>query len=118
MGDIPVPVRRIPLKIAGVIGFFNAVLYLALIVGVEDRSSIPQAYIWLAIMVLAGGLAWFANRVTGKERRMAIGATVLFFILASFSSPIFVFVYLTATFFAAYGWMWIKNSDRGAQVES
>ena len=82
MDETPVAVRRIPLKIAGVIGFLSAGLYLAVIVGVEDRSGCPQAYVWLALMTLAGGLAWFADRVTGRERRMAFGATALFFLLS------------------------------------
>lgn len=110
-------IRPIPLKIAGVIGILSAVLYLAVIVGVEDRSGFPQAYLWLAIMLSAGVLAWFADRVTGKERRMALGAAVLFFFLAMFSSPVFVLVYLTATFLAGFGWFGVKTSDVGATIE-
>jgi len=117
MGDSPVRVRRIPLKIAGIIGFLNAVLYLAVIVSVEDRSGFPQALVWLAIMVLAGGLAWFADRVTGRERRMAMGASILFFLLATFSSPVFVLVYLAATFLAAFGWIGVKISTPETTVE-
>ena len=111
-------IRPIPLKIAGVIGFLSAALYLAVIVGVEDRSGFPQAYLWFAIMTFAGVLAWFADRITGRERRMALGATGLFFLLAMFSSPIFVLVYLTATFLAAFGWLGVKAPDPGAPVES
>ena len=117
MDDSPRRVRRIPLKIAGVIGLVSAALYLAVIVGAEDRSGFPQAYLWLAIMIFAGVLAWFAHRVVGKERRMAFGATTLFFLLAMFSSPIFVVVYLTATFFAVFGWLGVKTADRGVSVE-
>jgi len=118
MTESPRIIRRIPLKIAGVIGFLSAALYLAVIVGVEDRSGFPQAYLWLAIMTFAGVLAWFADRVEGRERRMALGATVLFFFLAMFSSPIFVVVYLTATFLAAFGWLGVKTPDLGATVGS
>jgi predicted membrane protein len=118
MADPPAPVRRIPLKISGVIGFVSAALYLAVIVGAEDRSGFPQAYLWLAIMTFAGVLAWFADRVEGKERRMAFGATALFFFLAMFSSPIFVLVYLAATFLAVFGWLGVKTADEGAPVES
>ncbi len=119
MTENPRIIRRIPLKIAGVIGFLSAALYFAVIVGEEDRSAFPQAYLWLAIMTLAGVLAWFADRVNGRERRMALGATVLFFFLLSFStSSIFVVVYLTATFLAAFGWLGVKTPDLGATVGS
>ena len=117
MAETSRPIRPIPLKIAGVIGFLSAALYLAVIVGVEDRSGFPQAYLWLAVMVFAGLLAWFADSVTGRERRMAFGATGLFFLLAIFSSPIFVVVYLTATFLAVFGWLAVKTPDPGATVE-
>lgn len=105
------------MKMAGLIGFVSALLYLAVIIGVEDRSGFPQAYLWLAIMAFAGGLAWFADRVAGKERRMAFGATGLFFFLAMFSAPVFVFIYLTATFLAVFGWLGVKKGDQVTPIE-
>lgn len=117
MDDSPRLVRRIPLKIAGFIGFVSAALYLVVIIGVEDRSGFPQAYLWLAVMAFAGILAWFADRVNGKERRMAFGATGLFFFLAMFSSPLFVLIYLTATFLAVFGWLGVKPNGQGTPIE-
>jgi len=117
MDETPVAIRRIPLKIAGVIGFLSAGLYLAVIVGVEDRSGFPQAYVWLALITLAGGLAWFADRVTGRERRMAFGATALFFLLSLFFPELKV-AYLLATVLAVFGWVGVGRPERGATLES
>ena len=118
MAENPRLIRPIPLKIAGIIGFLSAGLYLAVIVGVEDRSGFPQAYLWLALMTLAAGLAWFADRVTGRERRMAVAATALFFLLSLFSSLLFVVVYLLATMLAVFGWLGVRRPGRGATLES
>ena len=103
------PIRKIPLKIAGVFGFFNAAVYLAVIIGADDSSAVPQAIFWLGLMILAGILAWFADTVPGRERMMAIASTFIYFTLAMFSSALFALIYLAATAMAAYGWAWMKK---------
>ena len=112
-------IRRLPLKIAGVIGFFSAALYLAVVLGQEDTTQLPLAIFWLIVMTAASALAWLSDGVPGRERQMAIGATIVFFVLAMFSSALFVVVvYLLATVLSAAGFVGVRTSEAEAPSES
>lgn len=115
--DAPAPlVRRLPLKIAGIIGFLSSAIYLAVIL--EDGTLLVQAVIWLVIMAAAAGLAWFADQVPARSRRMAIWAAVLFFALGIFSTQFFVLVFLGASLLAFSGFLGMPKSVHEAGSES
>ena len=112
-------IRKIPLKIAAVIGLFGATLYIAEVVGSEELSSIPQAYFWAVVMFGTSGMAWFADWFPERARGLAVASSILFFVLAlvSPSGTLFPLVYLLATAAAAYGWFG-ATAEEEAPVES
>lgn len=111
------PIRRLPLKIAGVIGVLSAVMYLYVTFGVDNGSIGAEAFLWLIVLTAAGLLALFADRFQGRERALAITSTSLFFLLAMFASPVFVLVYLLAAILALAGF-WGTKTDPGPSVEA
>ena len=79
-------VRSWATRSAGVIGLFNAMLYLGLVIGQASPDDYLFAGVWFVVMVVAGLLAWFADRLPARlSRRTAIGALALFFLLGVMS---------------------------------
>lgn len=112
-------VRRLPLRIAGVIGLFSAVFYLAIILGQEDTSQMAQAVFWLVLMATAGILAWSADSSGTRARKQAVGAAAMFFVLGLFSSAeLFVVVFLTALVFSVLGFAGMGQPRRGKSADS
>ncbi len=109
--------RRMPLRIAGVIGLAGAVVYLAVVLGQEETSSLPQAIFWLGVMVVAGLLAWFADRLEHRGRRSAMIAAGLFFVLGVFSNPVFAVVYLLTTMLSVAGFAGTSPSSGETPLE-
>jgi len=109
--------RRLPLRIAGIIGLAGAVFYLAVLLGQEDTSSRPQAIFWLGVMVTAGLLAWFADRFEHQGRRSAMIAAGLFFVLGVFSNPVFAVVYLLTTMLSVVGFAGTSPSSGETSLE-
>lgn len=111
-------VRRLPLRIAGTIGLFSAVFYLAIIVGEEDTSLLPQAIFWLILMTTAGILAWSADHSVERGRAMAMGAAAIFFILGLLALEIFVIVFLVALVFSVLGFAGMGQASQGESADS
>ncbi len=63
----------------------------------------PQAIFWLGVMLIAGFLAWFADRLEHQGRRSAMIAAGLFFVLGVFSNVVFAIVYLVSTLLSVAG---------------
>ena len=110
--------RRLPLRIAGVIGLASAVVYLAVLLGQEDTSLLPQAIFWFGVMLTAGLLAWFADRLEHRGRQSAIIAAGLFFVLGVFSNLVFAMVYLLTTVLSVAGFAGTSPSSRERSLES
>ena len=72
-------VRRLPLKIAGVIGIFTAAFYVAVLLGATGPVGALEIG-WVVLMFVAGVLAWTAPDTPVHARRVAMAAAVLFFI--------------------------------------
>lgn len=108
---------RIPLRIAGVIGLTSAVIYIGVVFGQEDTSLLPQAFFWFGVMLMAGLLAWFADRFEHRGRRSAMIAAGLFFVVAVFSSMVFAMVYLLATVLSVAGFALTSPSSEETSLE-
>jgi MFS family permease len=117
METSPNGLRRMPLRIAGVIGLASAVVYLAVVLGQEDTSSRPQAIFWFGVMLVAGLLAWFADRLEHRGRRSAMVAAGLFFVLGVFSSVVFAIVYLVSTLLSVAGFAATSPTGEGSSIE-
>ncbi len=111
-------VRRLPLRIAGTIGLFSAVFYLAIILGQEDTSSLPQAIFWLVLMTTAGILAWSADHYVERGRAMAMGAAAIFFILGLLALDVFVIIFLVALVFSVLGFAGMGQASQGESADS
>lgn len=96
-------IRRLPVRIAGLAGVVAAFLYLAGILGQDDTEALPQAMFWFAVMMGAGLLAWFADRLADRARLSAVLAGGLFFVIAVFSNLVFATVFLVATALCVVG---------------
>lgn len=119
MEELAPKVRRLPLRIAGVIGLFSAVLHLAIILGQEDTPQMAQAVFWLALMVAAGILAWSADSSGTRARKQAIGAAAIFFVLGQVSSAqLFVIVFLVALVFSVLGFAGMGQSRQEKSADS
>jgi MFS family permease len=118
METSPNGLRRLPLRIAGVIGLASAVVYLAVVLGQEDTSSLPQAIFWLGVVLVAGFLAWFADRLEHQGRRSAMIAAGLFFVLGVFSNVVFVIVYLVSTLLSVAGFAGTSQTREEESLES
>ena len=110
--------RRVPLRIAGVIGLASAVTYMAVVFGQDDTSSLPQATFWLGVMFVAGFLAWFADRLEYQGRRSAMIAAGLFFVLGVFSNFVFAIVYLVSTLLSVVGFAGTSQIKEEESFES
>ena len=107
--------RRLPLRIAGIIGVVTALIYLGGVLGQGDTQFLPQAVVWFAVMLSAGLLAWFADKLEARGRTAAIVAASLFFGLGVFSgSVVFVVTFLVATVLAVAG---LTGSSGGNRLE-
>lgn len=95
--------RRIPFKAAGAIGVVSSLVYMAGVMGQEDRAFLPQALFWFAVMLSAGVVAWFADRARQHRRRMAMASGVTFFVLALFSNVVFTIIFLVALVLVVVG---------------
>lgn len=87
---------------AGAIGLVTAVLYLALIIG-EGNNSLLLSLGWFVVMLIAGGLAWFADRApVVRGRRMVWGSFALLFVLGVLSILTIGILYLLASVLAIF----------------
>jgi hypothetical protein len=109
--------RRLPLRVAGVIGLASALVYLAVVLGQEDTSMLALAILWFALMLTAGLLAWFADRLEHLGRRSAMIAAGLFFVLGVLSSPVFAMVYLLTTMLSVAGFAGTSPSSGETSLE-
>ena len=102
-------------RAAGGIGIVTAVLYLAILLGEEDASQIPEAIIWFSVMAGTGAMAWFADRAApATGRRMmwvAFGVFMALGVLAIFSIGV---LYLVASLLAIYS---LGGGGRSARLE-
>ena len=113
MKETPTRVRRLPLRLAGVIGIASAILYLAGVAGADDDTYLVAAGFWFFVTVVAGMVAWFADRSEQYGRRMAIGATVAFLVLGVLSSAtVFVVIYFVAMILCAAGFLGLESARR------
>ena len=87
------------------------------VLGQEETSSLPQAIFWLGVMVVAGLLAWFADRLEHRGRRSAMIAAGLFFVLGVFSNPVFAVVYLLTTLLSVAGFAGTSPSSGETSLE-
>jgi nicotinamide riboside transporter PnuC len=99
----PVEVRPVPLRVAGVIGLASAVVYFIVILGQDDRSLLPLALFWLAVMTGSALLAWYAGESEKRGRRMARTAAAGFFLVGLFTNPFFAVVFLVAVVLCVVG---------------
>ncbi|HIE21951.1 MAG TPA: hypothetical protein EYP73_05065 [Acidimicrobiia bacterium] len=95
-------VRRIPLRVAGVIGLASAVVYLIVILGETDSPLLTLAIFWLVVMIGSGLLAWYAVEAE-RGRMMARLAAGGFFLVGLFSNPVFAVVFLVAVVLCIVG---------------
>lgn len=103
MENTTTELRRLPLRIAGVIGMASALIYIAGVAGAEDTSQVPAAVAWFLVIMVAGATAWLADRSSKYGRNMAIGAAGVFFIVGVLSSTVFAVIYLIATVMTVLG---------------
>lgn len=115
MSDRPrAGLRRLPLKVAGVIGIFSAALYLAVILGQTDSSQTASAVFWLVLIAAAGLLTWLADDSPTHGRRMAMGAAGLYFILGIFASTAFMVVFLAGMILTILGFAGVSREEDDA----
>lgn len=74
-------------RAAGAVGIVSAVLYLGILVGTDGDTSVVPTVGWFLVMMTAGLLAWFADRVETVRtgRRMLWAAFLTFFALGVIS---------------------------------
>lgn len=102
--------RRMPLKIAGVIGIFSAAFHLAILVGASGASRDPAAIAWVVLMFVGGFLAWIAPDATSHGRRLAMGAAASFFIVGLPASTVFVVIFLGSLVLTIIGFAGIPKA--------
>ena len=95
--------RRLPLRMAGLLGVIASLVYVAGILGQEDTTFLPQALFWFAVMLLAGGSAWYADRSLRYGHLLARGAAVAYFVLGLVSNVIFMIGFVLALVLAVAG---------------
>lgn len=109
--------RRMPLRAAGIIGSASAVIYAGIVLGQEDTSLFPQAIFWFGVMLTAGLLAWFADRLEHRGRRSAMTAAGLFVVLGVFSNTVFAVVYFVTTLLTVAGFAGTESSPGETSLE-
>ena len=73
-------------RAAGGLGVVTALLYLGLVLGVEQGNALPSAIGWFVAMSGGGLLAWFADRQKPEiGRKMMWAAFAVFFIIGVLS---------------------------------
>jgi hypothetical protein len=96
-------VRSWATRSAGVVGLFNATLYLAVVIGQAEGGYVSEGS-WFIAMVAAGLLAWFADRrAPPRDRRTTFVAMGLFFAIGVLSTLIFALFYLGAVVLCLIG---------------
>ncbi len=103
--------RRLPLRVAGVIGILSGILFLAIILGLGEPSGIGLEVVWLVLMLAAGLLAWFADRSVQRGRMMAMSAAGIFFLLGMFSQGGMVWVFLAALVLSTLGFAGMGGAE-------
>ena len=99
--EITPTVRPLPLKIAGGIGLLITAFYLAVAVGGEE--GIGPAIFWLALMAAGAALAWYAGQF--QQRKAAIAAAGIFFVLGLVSPFILALAFLAAVILCVVGFV-------------
>lgn len=94
-------VRPLPLKIAGGIGLLVTSFYLAVAVGQDE--GIGPAIFWLVIMAAGALLAWYAGQF--EQRKAAMAAAGIFFVLGLVSPFILALAFLVAVVFCVIGFV-------------
>ena len=102
--------RRLPLKIAGVIGIFSAAFHLAVLLGASNATVDAIAIVWIVIMFVAGVLAWTAPDTPAHGRRVAIGAAAGFFVVGLPAAPVFVAIFLVGMVLSIIGFAGIPKT--------
>lgn len=95
--------RKLPLRVAGLLGVIASLVYVAGILGQEDTEFVPQALFWFAIMLVAGASAWYADRSQRYGHMLARGAAVAYFVLGLVSNVIFMIGFVLALVLAVAG---------------
>lgn len=95
--------RRTPLRIAGVIGMASALIYLGGVAGQDDTSQVPVAVAFAIVMIIAGVMAWVADRSGSRGRRVAMGSAGIFFVLGLLSGSVFSWIFLLGTVLCVAG---------------
>ncbi len=93
MGD---PIGRCPRPVQ-----CNA--HLGLVIGEASPEDYLAAGFWFVVMIAAGLLAWFADRLSTRQSRRAIGALALFFVLGVISTMAVGLLYLGAVVLCLIG---------------
>lgn len=95
--------RRLPLRMAGLLGVIASLVYIAGIRGQDDTTFLPQALFWFSVMLLAGGSAWYADRSLRYGHVLARGAAVAYFVLGLVSNVVFMIGFVLALVLAVAG---------------
>lgn len=98
-------VRPLPLKIAGGLGLVITALYLA--VAVEEGTG--PAIFWLILMASGAVLAWYAGQF--EQRRAAMAAAGIFFVLGLVSPIIIAVAFLVAVILCVAGFVDLRSDE-------
>ncbi|MDX1469457.1 MAG: hypothetical protein R3258_08945 [Acidimicrobiia bacterium] len=103
--------RRLPLKIAGVIGIFSAAFHLAVLLGIGGASESGLVVGLILLMFLAGVLAWVAPESSTHGRRIAMVAAGLFFLVGLPTESVFLYVFLVALVLSILGFAGVEKQE-------
>ena len=103
--------RRLPLKVAGVIGIFSAAFHLAVLLGIGEASESAVVIGLILLMFVAGILSWVAPDIRAHGRRLAMAAAALFFLVGLPSSTVFVYIFLVALVLAILGFAGVEKRE-------
>lgn len=103
--------RRLPLKIAGVIGIFSAAFHLAILLGIGGGLESGAVVGLIILMFLAGVLAWIAPEVSANGRRVAMTAAGIFFLVGLPTSTVFVYIFLVALVLTILGFAGVEKRE-------